>query len=257
MEKDDFYRELGQKLKACRKMQGIPLKRIARELNRSIATISKYENGEIIISLDVLVNFCRCLQVELAAVMPSTHKNAGHEKSRYTHMYIEKLWLYWYKKTSDSLHVSYIQCDNHTMRAELYFDIKDVKNIRNCLYIYQGDIVYSDHSINFFVQNIMAPYDTITLNLPTMYKENEYRYRIGLSTGITFDYQNVAIKMLGSNELISDRDFLMRKLIVSQEEIKTLKKCNYFYICEYNNMPVEKDEQWNGATDVIETREKT
>lgn len=237
MQKDIFYKELGQRLKACRKMRGIPLKRVAKNLERSIATISKYENGEIIISLDVLLDYCRCLQIELATILPPSQNCKDKEQERYTHLFIDQLWLYWYKKTTDSIHISSIQCDNNAMRAELYFDVKDVKNRQDCLYLYQGEVVYSDHSISFFVQNTIAPYDTITLNLPTMYKESEYHYRIGLSTGITFNYQNVGVKILASSELISDRAFLLEKLTVSQEEIRTLKKRNYFYICEYNNTP--------------------
>lgn len=241
MQKDTFYKELGQKLKACRKMRGIPLKSIAKDLERSIGTVSKYENGEIIISLDVLLDYCRCIQIDPSVVLPPASDLTDSRQDRYTHLYIDQLWLYWYKKTTDRIHMSCIRCDNNTMKAELYFDLQDPKNRQSCLYLYQGKVVYSDHSISFFVQNTIAPYDTLTLNIPTMYKESEYRYRIGLSTGITFNYQNVGVKILASSDLISDRDFLIKKLTVSREEIRTLKKRNYFYICEYNNTPRDEE----------------
>ena len=42
---ESFYKTLGQKLKASRKMKGITLAELAEAVHRSPASLSKYENG--------------------------------------------------------------------------------------------------------------------------------------------------------------------------------------------------------------------
>ena len=50
MEETSYYKSIGEKLGAVRKNKGITLAELADALGKSIATLSKYESGDIAIS---------------------------------------------------------------------------------------------------------------------------------------------------------------------------------------------------------------
>ena len=49
-----FYETLGLKLRTYRKAKQLTLSDLAKVLNKSLATVGKYEKGEISIDLEVL-----------------------------------------------------------------------------------------------------------------------------------------------------------------------------------------------------------
>ena len=58
MDSCDFYTTLGKKLRARRRTKHMTLSDLSKKLNKSVATISKYEKGEVLISIDTLVDIC-------------------------------------------------------------------------------------------------------------------------------------------------------------------------------------------------------
>lgn len=75
----DFYTTLGKKLRARRRTKHMTLSDLSKKLNKSVATISKYEKGEVLISIDTLVDICQILNIDIASLLPitSTDKSAA------------------------------------------------------------------------------------------------------------------------------------------------------------------------------------
>ena len=48
MDSCDFYTTLGKKLRARRRTKHMTLSDLSKKLNKSVATISKYEKGEVL-----------------------------------------------------------------------------------------------------------------------------------------------------------------------------------------------------------------
>lgn len=56
------------------------------------------------------------------------------------------------------------------------------------------------------------------------------RVQVGMLSSISFYYRNIAIKVLASKTPVSDQDFLMEKLLLTQDELKDFKQFNFFII---------------------------
>lgn len=55
--------EVGQKIKEIRKLSGMNQQQLANEINKSSSTLKKYENGEVAITVDVLMDIAEVLEV--------------------------------------------------------------------------------------------------------------------------------------------------------------------------------------------------
>ncbi|MCI9181019.1 MAG: helix-turn-helix transcriptional regulator [Lachnospiraceae bacterium] len=222
-----FYKNLGTKLHACRKSQQITLQQLSGELCKSIATISKYEKGEIAVDLETLIDWCRFLNVDISSLLPGTHKEEGNT-SRYHQHFIEQLYLYSYLGHKNKIHLDVIKVDNTTTSATLYLDVPDASDIYHCSFVYSGKVIYSDVSISFVFFNMAPPFDMITFSMPALSEHSQYK--IGMLSSITFYYQNIAIKVLVSETPMDNRNFLLEKLQFSPDDVKRIKQFNSFIV---------------------------
>lgn len=226
MQETDFYRDLGLKLKAYRRQRKMTIEMVSGRLNKSTATISKYENGEIAIGLDVLYDYCMLLNVDMSMLLPSSVAADHRDGERYSNDFIDFLWVYWYRYNEKKLFIGAIECDNHTMQSTFFHGIHDYRDIHDCDFIYCGVTTYSDHNVDFFFHNIGVPHDSIALRLPNLVKQKDYR--IGMMLSTDFSYRNIAIKCLTCKKPIMNQDFLLEKLKISTREIKYLRETNFF-----------------------------
>ena len=145
---ESFYKTLGQKLKASRKAKGITLTELAEAVHRSPASLSKYENGEVNIAIDALVEICTALNVDISELLPATYvdlKNADILK--YEKHLIERLYIYWYNGEEKKVKKAMIENSHPSMKSKIYF-VTDAENSEyQSDFIYHGTVSYSDTSI--------------------------------------------------------------------------------------------------------------
>lgn len=65
---DDF---VAHQLRALRKQNGVPLRKMAKVANVSYTTVQKYESGEVRVSVKVLHEFSKLFSVNINAFFPS------------------------------------------------------------------------------------------------------------------------------------------------------------------------------------------
>lgn len=119
---ESFYKTLGQKLKASRKAKGITLTELAEAVHRSPASLSKYENGEVNIAIDALVEICTALNVDISELLPATYvdlKNADILK--YEKHLIDRLYIYWYNGEEKKVKKAMIENSHPSMKSKIYF----------------------------------------------------------------------------------------------------------------------------------------
>lgn len=168
MDSCDFYTTLGKKLRARRRTKHMTLSDLSKKLNKSVATISKYEKGEVLISIDTLVDICQILNIDIASLLPitSTDKSAA-EIARYQNYFSDKLYLYWFNGEKNCLQKAVLENKNLSLTATMYYDVDDISNYYEANYIYEGDITYSDTCTVFILVNTKPPFDILTLRLPS------------------------------------------------------------------------------------------
>ncbi|MEY8367710.1 helix-turn-helix transcriptional regulator [Anaerovoracaceae bacterium 42-11] len=225
--KNTLYENVGKRLRAHRKAQQITLKQLSAALGKSLATVSKYEKGEIAVDLEVLVDWCRYLNVDIGTLLPGT-KETEVDASRYAGNFADRLYLYSYLGHKNKIHFDVIENDNETMQSTFYLNVADVNDLSTCSFIYSGKVIYSDISTSFVFFNTSPPFDMMTFNVPTL--SEDQNHRIGMLSSITFSYRNIAIKVLVSRTPVTDKKFLMEKLLLSQEELKHIRAINFFKI---------------------------
>ena len=120
MDSCDFYTTLGKKLRARRRTKHMTLSDLSKKLNKSVATISKYEKGEVLISIDTLVDICQILNIDIASLLPitSTDKSAA-EIARYQNYFSDKLYLYWFNGEKNCLQKAVLENKNLSLTATM------------------------------------------------------------------------------------------------------------------------------------------
>lgn len=202
---------------------------LAGRLNKSASTISKYESGSLLISMDDLIEICRILRMDLYSVLPETAADAvSPDYSRYSKHFTEHLYLYWYNGEKGIIQKAVTENRNSMMKTVMYYDFTDYLNHYRCNYNYSGDLYYSDTDIIGVFRNLDPPFDMMTLRLPFM--SGSGKPSIGIITCISSYYQSVAMKVVGSAKPIHDERYLTDTLKLSAEELKSIKKTNFFTI---------------------------
>lgn len=227
--RDSFYQILGAKLRACRRIKKMTISEIAEKINKSIATVSKYEKGEIAIDIETLFVWCNFMEVDIASLLPHTCTESVSEQiTRYQNHLVERLYVYNYRSKGHKIDRAVIECDNKACKATMYLFAEDEKNYFDCKYLYEGDVIYGDTHINFILKNSSPPFDMLTLSIPTMPGKNEYT--IGMLMSTTVHYENVALKILVSDTPVMDLNLLEEKTRLTAQELRNIKMTNFFIV---------------------------
>lgn len=90
METNEYYFYLGKILRTRRKAEGLTLETLSRQIRKSGSTISKYESGTVSIPVDVLVDICEVLHIDVSVLLHHVDYRCYQEMS------LKQDWIYWY-----------------------------------------------------------------------------------------------------------------------------------------------------------------
>lgn len=228
MNENELYEIIGSKIRSRRKSLNMTLNDLAAQLNKSVPTISKYESGTLMVGLSDLLSLSRILRIDFFSLLPDTVSPEEHDYDRYSNHFTERLYLYWFNGEKGVIQKGVMENNNTLMKTTLYFDFEDQFNYYNCNYYYSGDIYYSDTDIISIFKNQDPPFDTMTLRLPFL--SGVGKPRVGIMTCISSFYQSIAMKVAGSETPVNCDDLLRDLLRISPDELKTIKKTNFFTI---------------------------
>lgn len=77
MDTNELYLFIGKTIRTIRKARHITLSDMARELNKSVSTISKYENGQLYMGINDLLDICRILSIDVRTLLPGTETESN------------------------------------------------------------------------------------------------------------------------------------------------------------------------------------
>lgn len=232
MDNKQLYKEIGLKIRSFRKSRGMSLTELANLLNKSVSTVSKYEYGEVSISTDILVEICSIFNIASDSLLPfTTSTTHDGELARYEGFFEELLYIYWYNKEYNELRYALIDNRNPSRtKSTMYLHVENTKYIDNADYIYLGNVTYSDTGAVFTYTNSLPPFDNTVVRIPSFARNQQYRF--GLMTTQSYYYQNVAVKIAATSKPVNecDKPDLLEHLKISPEEIKEMKRTNFFII---------------------------
>lgn len=229
MAPNDFYRQLGKKLRARRQAKHIALNELAKALNKSVATVSKYESGDICIGIDVLVDICTFLDIDIASLLPETSSGkTKNELFRYQNSVFERLYIYWYNGEKNRLQKAVLENQNKSLTSVMYYDVKSVNDYHTAPFIYEGQITCRDTDTAYIFFCTETPFDMLTIRLSSLNRNGTSK--VGLLTTISYFYQDIAMKVIASEIPLAENEGLISSLRISKEELKNIKRTNFFMI---------------------------
>lgn len=226
---------VGQQIRLHRKMKGLTIETFAGMIQKSKATVSKYENGEISIDVETLFVIARALEVSVSQLVDYTGTEADADgkgqltKSRY--------YMYFYDGRRSRIARNVIEVqdggqENGVFDANMYAYLENFDNYYQCKLLYHGTMRRYDTFVNFNFEN-----QNNKVERAFLYAINSFSHSgrmAGLYCGLsTQPILPACFKFVLSPEILEENDELKAELTVSREDVKVLKKMNMFVVSDH------------------------
>ena len=231
-----FSYHVGQRIKKYRKSRGYTIEQFSTMINKSKATLSKYENGTITIDIETLYDISKALDIDLKCFIdyqpPVFHSEAVLPKSFYFNQ--PRAYMYYYDGRIRQLVRSLLRFSpspsGDSIDVMLYLGVGSFDEPDRCQHLFTGD---------------MKPYDTIThMVLNNQINEAEKMYicmlnpmqtrtpAIGLLSGIgsTPFFAPIALKTLISKEPLEENDKLLNSIKLDKDDYHLLRYYNMMVV---------------------------
>lgn len=146
-------RRVGERIRFYRKQQKMTLETLAAKMNKSKATISKYENGTIIMDIETLYEFADVFRIPVYCLIDDIRKESINDG----HMPFTSSILYFYifkgsgnREVAES-YMSLAKKDDDWQITLYYGGVPDRLN-KSCL-VYIGKGFGTDTTFSFIVTN--------------------------------------------------------------------------------------------------------
>lgn len=225
---------VGNRIRSIRKKRGYTIEEFSKIINKSKATLSKYENGSISIDIDTILEIATALEVEVDYLI-NYKMNISTKTLLLKNSYFNRsnLYLYYYDKKSKRVVLSLLNIternkDSNVADAILYEDVEDFSNFTECRNVYKGSFMVYDTTTYCRLVCQMNPASRIYL---TLSNPNAKRTpAVGLLNFISSPptFMPAGVKILLSKDMIEEDETLVEALTISKEEISLLRKHNMF-----------------------------
>ncbi|MGN1415010.1 MAG: helix-turn-helix domain-containing protein [Anaerovoracaceae bacterium] len=226
---NEKLKETGSNIRLYRQSLGISLQNFSEQLHKSKATVSKYENGQISIDLETLLEICQILRVPAYKLLPKA-KPVLQEKER--GLFHSRQYLYSYarkgRKLTKSVLDHYTGVDA-TMDVTFFYDVPDFDQLEKCRGLFEGTMCKEGTILNYqFVNRRNSTEHTFLCCLESLVNDG---YNMGLLSSISYDTISPnAIKVVISPVPLKENDQLKELLLFDREDIQRLKRDNMLTI---------------------------
>lgn len=231
-----FSYHVGQRIKKYRKSRGYTIEQFSAMINKSKATLSKYENGSITIDIETLYDISKALDIDLKCFIdyqpPVFHSEAVLPKNFYFNK--SCAYMYYYDGRVRQLVRSLLRfspsASGDSIEVMLYLGVASFDQPDRCQHLFTGE---------------MKPYDTIThMVLNNQINDAEKMYicmlnpmqtrtpAIGLLSGIgsTPFFAPIALKTLISKEPLEENDKLLNTIKLDKDDYHLLRHYNMMVV---------------------------
>ena len=227
---------VGDRIRTYRKLQNYTLQDLADKIHKSRATVSKYENGEIVIDIQTLYEISHALGVSFARLtdyrpetVPSAPGERLHLINRSPFFRAKRLYIYYYdgriRRLKDG--VIDIRPDEEN---PLHYDVRLTlatisQSGRSSDTYYEGSVTYSDMLIRF---SFINQFNTLEEDLLYIFNPLAVTDETtGLICGISSaDMIPCALKCLVTLSPREPNEELFQTLLLTRQEWQRCQKLN-------------------------------
>lgn len=190
-------------------------------INKSKATISKYENNEIVPDSITLLELCNTLNISLNELLPSKDENANSSSISLNPFGSNKLYLYYYTDKKLMTSIIDIYYENNSLKCKFFNGIKHIATYKDCAYYYEGLLEANKTTayFNFTSKTDMLEKVQLIINVPWSSEVNICK---GLILGLTPNALPIVKKVIISTIELKDISKYDESLIFSKEDAKKI-----------------------------------
>ena len=231
LKSNQFYKLLSK----YRKSRGLTLENLGNLIGKTKATISKYENGEIIPDIITILEICNCLNINLSKLF--TVENNNHSCLFNNPFHTDKLYLYYYTESILITSIMELKHVNNTILISLYNGVKNITQYANeTAYYYEG-IMECDKTIGYMnlynSTSQKTQLEKIQISFSIPWSKNVEITSFFL-LGITPNSIPIVKKGILSVNPIDDIETYNSELLIQKEDLENIKK-NNSWILENKN----------------------
>lgn len=227
---------VGQRIKKYRKSRGYTIEQFSAIINKSKATLSKYENGAITIDIETLYDISQALDIDLKYFIdyqpPTFRTDLALPKNTYFNQSVA--YMYYYDGRVRQMVRSLLRFSpspsGDVVETMLYLGVPSFDEPDRCQHLFTGE---------------MKAYDTIThMVMTNQINEAERMYicmlnpmqtrtpAIGLLSGIGSSpfFAPIALKALISKEPLDENDKLLATIKLDKDDYHLLRYYNMMVI---------------------------
>lgn len=252
----DIARQIGNNIKYYRIRKNMSIQELADAVCKSRATMYKYENGQIIMDINVLYDLAEVLEVPVDHLLYQPPMERGDTALQTVPAFfvdLNRLYAYYYdgrRKTICESIIDLVGATGEEERAVLpglegqkqgtcpgeknfdirmYMDILDEENIQICGHTYTGRITHYGALTNMVFQNYNVRLEQYMISVPSPYIDSEKKW--ALAFGISsHPLMPTSAKLLLSKSRLAKTRNLALELAISKEDIRLLKLYNMFVV---------------------------
>lgn len=228
--------EVGKKIRTFRKKRNMTVQNLADLIDKSKATVSKYETGEISIDLVTLYAVADALKIhveQLLYIEPQAETYSGSSEPSAFFKNSSRFYSYIYDGRNNSLMRCVIdvfpQADPPKFKTALYMNVKNYSSYEDCENTYWGYMEHYDVLTTMTLTNQATPVEKIMINILASFLDSDKKW--GLMASVSFrPFMPVASKMLFSKTPLAETRELIDELKISKEDIRIMKMYNMMAI---------------------------
>lgn len=222
---------IGSRIRLYRKQKRLSIEELASSINKSKSTVSKYESGNIVTDIETLYDIADVLDIGINQLL-YYKKNSENCLEELKGIFSNKhLYLYFYDGRKNKYTKGFIEIydyiSDNKKDSSLYLGVENWGDYLKCETLYYGQIESHDLVTNASYINQANCVERISLtSINPMTNTNEVS---ALLIGISGNpFIPVAIKCIISLNPLKEDEELNNRLMISKEDIKIIKKYNFF-----------------------------
>jgi transcriptional regulator with XRE-family HTH domain len=226
--------ELRRLLRSYRKANRLTLAALGERINKSKATVWKYENGLLDIDIKTLFELSEALCVSARFLLESSvaAEASAHLGKERVNNGISRYYMYFLDGHSKKIARNFIAAaDDGERECTLFYHLNTFEKPQDCRDFYTGRVFVSDPYRNFVFQNTNNSVEKLFI----VAKEPFRKCGIlkGILTGISYKvFQPISFKVILSEHRIAEDETLANRLKIDKENLTNLRKHHALILSE-------------------------
>ena len=228
----EISREIGHRIRNFRKSRHMTLDELAEIVCKNNSTLSKYENGEIVLDIETIYEIARALGIHVEQLLYCTPDRVTIQANSAKPAFfngVSQFYAYYYDGRFNSIMRCVfdvlLQSEDNRYKIMMYVNFQDYKSYQNCETTYWGYMEHFDSITNVIMTNQNSPMEKANGQIMATYVNSDTKW--GLFTGLSArPMMPVAIKMLFSKKRLAEDEALVQQLKLTKEDFRLMKLYN-------------------------------